>query len=138
MIATHWDGYPDDLGQDLMELEQLNISNIIKIAKKYTIDCAEESILSSLNKQRVKKIARRHKLTETEVKKGIRRGCLITVDDWEIGNIKYYDDIAAYEYKIKGEKIYFRKRHGTWSKNDCGKWQILKKRKVGDKNAPKH
>ena len=43
-IATHYDGYPDDLGDSLKHLDVKNLSNIINVAKKHIVDASTPEI----------------------------------------------------------------------------------------------
>jgi hypothetical protein len=38
VAATHWDGYPDDLGKGLMKAKPKNVSQILKVAAPHNID----------------------------------------------------------------------------------------------------
>jgi hypothetical protein len=86
MLATHWDGYPSDLGLDLLGCDK-SIKAIIRVAKRHTIDAAHSSLREELNKVRVKELAKKHRLTETEIRDGKRRGSVICADDYQIGDI---------------------------------------------------
>jgi len=57
MLATHWDGYPSSLGMELLHCDK-TMTDVIKVAKRHTIDAAHRSIHEDLNRQRVKKLAK--------------------------------------------------------------------------------
>ena len=113
MLATHWDGYPSSLGMELLHCDK-TMEAVIKVVKRHTIDAAHRSIHEDLNRQRVKKLAQKHRLTEEKIKKGIRRGNIIGAEDHEICNIDNYGDWAEYQYDIRVEEIYFRPLSGSW------------------------
>jgi hypothetical protein len=62
----------------------------------------------------VKQLAEKHRLTETEIKKGKRRGNVICAEDHGISDISDYGDWAEFQYDIRGEEIYFRPLSGSW------------------------
>lgn len=128
MFATHWDGNPDSLGKDLAKLKNKTISDVMKVAKKHTIDSASLMVRKRLNDERVKDIAKRHKLSEKKVKDGYRRGNIITVDDYEIGNIDNYGDFAEYEYDVntKTGEVKVRPVSGEWSNKKSSKWSNIR------------
>lgn len=128
VFATHWDGYPESLGQDLVKLKNKTISNIMRVAKKHTIDSASPIVRKKLNEERVKKIAKRHNLSTEKVKKGIRRGSVITVDDYEIGQIGNYGDFAEYEYDVNTStgEVKVRERSGEWTEKSSKRWKKVK------------
>jgi hypothetical protein len=63
MLATHWDGYPSSLGIDLLHCDK-TMKAVIKVAKRHTIDAAHRSIHEDLNRERIKELAEKHRLTE--------------------------------------------------------------------------
>ena len=113
MLATHWDGYPQSLGRDLLECNK-SLQSIIRVAGSHTIDAAEGSIRGELNKKRVEKLSEKHQLTEDEIKEGKRRGNIITAEDYEISDIGKYGDWAEYQYDIRGEVVLFRPLRGPY------------------------
>ncbi len=113
MLATHWDGYPQSLGRELLECDK-SLESIIRVAGSHTIDAAEGSIWCELNKQRVEKLSEKHHLTENEIKEGKRRGNIITAEDYEIADIGKYGDWAEYQYDIRGEVVLFRPLNGPF------------------------
>jgi hypothetical protein len=123
MIATHWDGNPENLGVQLSVVKP-TIENIIEVAKKHTIDSANRSILRELNNERIRMLMEKHKLTREKIIKGFRRGNIIGAEDYDIGDIKNYGDFAEYQYDIdsKTGKIKFRELHGSWNNAKAGKW----------------
>lgn len=125
-IATHWDGYPESLGKDLKKMPDLTNGSIIAVAKEHSIDFADNVVRKVLNKERIKELAQRHNLSEAEIKQGYRRGNIMSSDDFEIGNIKIYDDWAEFQYDIRDGKIYYRALSGSWlnAKKD-GRWKRL-------------
>jgi hypothetical protein len=131
MIATHWDGYPESLGSDLKNLKTKNLSSIIRIAKKHTIDFVDSSVRERLNKERLERLSKKHDLPLSKIKQGYRRGNIIGAEDYEIGSIKGYSDFAEYEYDVdtKTGKIKVRPLRGEYRENNprAGKWKQLSK-----------
>ena len=76
VIATHWDGYPDSLGEDLKEMPDLTIESILKVAEKHSVDFMEKSIGEKVMLDRIKALAKKHNLSIAEIKAGKRRGNL--------------------------------------------------------------
>ena len=112
-IATHWDGYLEGLGKELLESDK-SIESIIKIAKSHSIDCADKSILENINNFRLEELCKKHNLTIDKIKEGTRKGNIIWHDDYEISDIECYGDWAEYEYNIENEKVYVRKLVGGY------------------------
>jgi len=135
MIATHWDGYPSSLGKDLLESDK-SIRSIIDVAKKHSIDFADKSIRKELNKERVKFLAKKHSLTEKEIREGVRKGSIISTEDYEIADVKNYGDWAEYEYNIKGKEILFRPLSGSYpeSLKEAKGFDVLTKEKAVEKD----
>ena len=113
MLATHWDGYPDCLGIELLNCDK-KIASVIEVARRHTIDAAHRSIHADLNRERIKELAEKHRLTEEKIRNGVRRGNIIGAEDHEICSIDDYGDFAEYQYDIRGKKIYFRPLKGWW------------------------
>ena len=113
MLANHWDGYPASLGMELLHCDK-TMGAVIEVARKHTIDAAHRSIHEDLNRERMKQLAQKHRLTETEIKKGKRRGNVICAEDHGISDIDHYGDWAEYQYDIRGKEIYFRSLSGSW------------------------
>ena len=78
-LATHFDGYPDDLGFELMHTK--TISDIIGVAKKHIIDFADIS-LEDIRKERIAKIAKTHDISEENVINGVRKGCVLSCEEY--------------------------------------------------------
>ena len=125
ILATHWDGYPENLGTDLLKTK--TISQIIRVAKKYSIDSAHISIHKKISEERFKKIAKEHHLSMKKVREGYRRTEVYTPKDWAVGRIKNYGDWAEYQYDLRNGKWYYRKLSGTYpeSLKKAGKWRII-------------
>lgn len=113
MLATHWDGYPSSLGKELLDCGD-SIELILRIAKKHTIDAADSSVRGKLNRKRVRILSKNHRLTEEEIGKGLRRGNVLTAEDYEIGDIGNYGDWAEYQYDIRGDVVLFRPLRGPF------------------------
>jgi len=96
ILATHWDGYPDSLGVDLLKLKIFDITNIIRVAKKHLIDSADISIL--------KKVQRPDRTG----------GNIVSAEDYKVGDIRYYEDWAEYEYNVSEKGVTFRRLHGLY------------------------
>jgi hypothetical protein len=126
LLATHWDGYPTCLGLNLLNCDK-TVAAIVDVAKDHTVDAAEITISEKLNRDRIKKLAKKHRLTQAEIKAGKRRGCVICAEDYEIGSIDNYGDWAEYQYDIRGQKIYFRALSGFYPKsiNNAGPFKQL-------------
>jgi len=140
MFATHWDGYPDSLGNDLINLRKKTLASVKRVAKKHSIDFASPMFKKELNKERLEHISKKHKLPIEKVKKGYRRGNIITSDDYEIGGIRGYDDWAEYEYDVntKTGKVRVRPRTGSYEEdNIAGKWFDIAKGKLQKKAIEK-
>ena len=103
MLATHWDGFPDCLGMELLNCDK-TIGSVIEVAKKHTIDAAHRSIREDLNRERIKELVKKHRLTEEKIRKGIRRGNIIGAEDHEICNIDNYGDWAEFQYDVREGK----------------------------------
>jgi hypothetical protein len=116
LLTTHWDGYPTCLGLELLNCDK-TVPVIVDIAKAHTIDAADLTILKDLNRHRIKKLAKKHRLTQGEIKAGKRRSCVICAEDYEICSIDNYGDWAEYQYDIRGQKIYFRALSGFYPKS---------------------
>ncbi len=115
-LTTHWDGYPSCLGLELLNCDKTE-PGIVEVAKDHTIDAAEITILVKLNRDRIKKLAKKHRLAQAEIKAGKRRGCVICAEDYEICSIGNYGDWAEYQYDVRGQKIYFRALSGFYPKS---------------------
>jgi len=116
LLATHWDGYPSCLGLELLNCEK-TVAAIVEVAKEHTIDSADIAIRKDLNRHRIKTLAKKHRLTQAEIKAGKRRGCVICAEDYEIGSIDNYGDWAEYQYDIRGQEVYFRPLNGFYPKS---------------------
>ena len=113
MLATHWDGYPESLGTELLQCHK-SVASIIRVAERHTIDAADSSVRDKLNSKRIKELSEKHHLTEDEIREGKRRGNVITAEDYEISDIKKYGDWAEFQYDILGEKVFFRPLTGEF------------------------
>ena len=116
LLATHWDGYPSCLGLELLNCDKI-VPAIVEVAKDHTIDAADIAIRKDLNRDRIKTLAKKHRLTQAEIRAGKRRGCVICAEDYEIGSIDNYGDWAEYQYDIRGQEVYFRPLDGFYSKS---------------------
>jgi hypothetical protein len=126
LLATHWDGYPSCLGLKLLNCDKSHRA-IIDVAKEHTIDAADIAILEDLNRHRIKTLAKKHRLTQAEIRAGKRRGCVICAEDYEIGSIDSYGDWAEYQYDIRGQEVYFRALSGFYPKSidNAGRFKQL-------------
>ena len=113
MFATHWDGYPSSLGNDLMSCDK-TLGGIIQVAESHTIDAADGSIREGLNRKRVEELSRKHNLTEEEIREGKRRGSVICAGDYEVGEVNQYGDWAEYQYDIRKGVVFFRPLRGPY------------------------
>ncbi len=127
LIATHWDGYPESLGEDLKKMPDLSTDSIIKASEEHSIDFIDNSIGEQVTLSRLNTIAKKHNISIDEVKQGYRRGGVISSDDYEIGDIKIYDDFAEYQYDIRNNAIYWREVSGCWrTRKVDDNWTLLK------------
>ena len=131
LVATHWDGYPSCLGLELLGCNK-SLKAVIRIAKRHTIDGADSSILEDLNRERVKELAQKHRLSENEIRSGKRRGSLICAGDHPIGDIQNYGDWAEYQYDIRGKKVMFRPLRGPYpeSLEDAPNFKLLSRKSI--------
>ena len=119
-IATHWDGHPESLGQDLLAAGTTDAA-IIKAALGHTIDAAHNSILPIINKGRYKKISEKTKgkYSPEDIAKLDEQGKMISfgimeAGDYPISDIKNYGDFAEYQFDLKGGKWFFRPLGGEY------------------------
>ena len=128
LLATHWDGYPSCLGLALLNCDK-SMPAIVEVAKEHTIDAADNVIRQDLNRDRIKTLAKKHRLTQAEIREGKRRGCVIRAEDYEIGSIENYGDWAEYQYDIRGQEVYFRPLGGFYPKSvdKAGRFKLLSK-----------
>jgi len=136
-VATHWDGHPETLGKELVSLPVKNKKTILSVAKKHNIDSASAEIHSKLNKERIESISKNQKLSASEVKKGIRRGDIIAIEDYEVGFIKNYGDFAEYIYDVRDNSVYVAEGHGDYdaTKKAEKEGKLKWKRYVGGKSG---
>jgi len=129
LFATHWDCYPSFLGLALLNCDK-SVPAIVEVAKEHTIDSADLAILKDLNRHRIKTLAKKHRLTQAEVRAGKRRGCVICAEDYEICSIDNYGDWAEYQYDIRGQEVYFRPLSGFYpeSVNKASRFKLLTKK----------
>jgi len=115
MIATHWDGYPENLGEQLMELKKKDIPSILKVAKEHSINFTTRPLMKVSEK-----IMRNKLKGKSGYQWVFEKGQKFVTD------MRYYDDFAEYQYDIdsKTGKIKFRKIHGSWKSPDkkTGRW----------------
>ena len=131
-LATHWDGDPASLGQDL-KATKLSKKEIIDVAKRHTIDAADinDDDIKKIREERFKKISEKTKgkYSVAYLKNLAKKGRQITFgvmtpEDYDVGDIKNYDDFAEYKYDIRNGKVYVKPLSGTWketkNKKDLG------------------
>jgi hypothetical protein len=87
---------------------------IIQVAERHTIDGTDGSLRKDLHRERLRELAKKHRLSEKEIRKGKRRDALIMADDYEICNLKDYGDWAEYQYDIRGKEVFFRQLRGQY------------------------
>jgi hypothetical protein len=128
LLATHWDGYPSCLGLALLNCDK-TVPAIVEVAIEHTIDAAGHTILKELSRHRIKALAKKHRLTQKEIKARRRRGCVICAEDYEISSIENYGDWAEYQYDIRGQEVYFRPLVGFYPKsvNRVSRFKLLTK-----------
>ena len=119
LFATHWDGYPDELGKGLAKAKSM--SGIFREAVKRYINSADRKFLKKSN------LAMNRKL------KGQAGYGWISKKKPFVYDIKGYDDWAEYQYDLdsKGRLKKWRALSGTWKSptRKTGKWKIVKGRK---------
>jgi len=97
-IATHWDGYPESLGSDL--LGKITDEEIIKASAEHSIDCIDQK-----HKPMAVKYLKARQLREA--KKAVEEGHSKTLKEakrfYPIGadDIKHYGDFAEWHYDLK-------------------------------------
>lgn len=116
-IATHWDGYPECLGKNLLNCT--NDADIVEECKNRSIDFAAVEVITALNEERIALLSAKHNLSEDEIREGKRRGNVTCSDDYEIGPIEIYEDYAEYQYDFRDGTWYCRELNGWWP--DSGK-----------------
>lgn len=104
-VATHCDGYPNSLGQALIDVYLTTKYGIIKVAQKHDIDYIEKDFLEELNEARIKEIAYRNNLTIEQVKDGVRR-VVQSNRDHLISDIIDYPGWCQYQYNLNEDKIW--------------------------------
>jgi hypothetical protein len=131
LIATHWDGYPSSLGNDLLKRGK-SIPEILEVAKRHTIDAAERSIRKMRNDERVKEIANKFGVSESDARSGSIYTNIIGAGDYQIGHIENYGDFAEYQYDIRGDSVFFRPLNGEWpfSLEDAMDFKLLTPQEV--------
>jgi protein involved in polysaccharide export with SLBB domain len=131
MLATHWDGYPASLGRDLLNCDK-SIKAVIEVAKGHTIDAADPQVLEAVNRERISQLAEKHQLTVREIKAGIRRGNVISADDYEITDLRTYRDLAEFHFDIRGSEVFFRPLDGWWpdALKQAGEIELLSEEEV--------
>jgi len=136
-LATHWDGYPESLGVDLAKLPTKSKRAILIIAKKHQIDAGSSEVHTELTKERFEMLSKKHKLSISEIKKGKRRGNIISAEDYPIGSISNYGDWAEYIYDIRGDVVYVAEGHGDYdaTKRAEKEGRLKWKRYVGGKTG---
>jgi hypothetical protein len=119
-VATHWDGYPSELGKDLSRAKTKEA--ILKQAVKRSINSADKSVLKEANKLAIERIKKMPKNTRAGYEWALKSGKF--VDD-----IKNYDDWAEYEYDYdtKTGTWMVRERDGSWRENRPKAWKKLSK-----------
>jgi hypothetical protein len=110
-----------------------SVKAVIEVAKSHTIDSADPSLLDTLNGERISQLVENHQLSMQEIKAGIRRGNVISADDYEIADIGIHRDLAEFEYYIRGEAVFFRPLDGWWpeSLRKVGEFRLLTAKEVG-------
>jgi len=97
MFGTHWDGYPNSLGKNLLNCDR-SIESITDVAKTHGIDFAERNIMKNLDDE-----------------------------NYRIVDIRSYGDWPNYQYDIRDLEIYFIKLEGRYpsSKRDLSEFKKL-------------
>ena len=123
-IATHWDGYPKDLGNALSNAK--NDDDIIHAANERTIDAASPEVREKINKERYEHISKKTQTGKGEhyspedIAKLDKEGKMLSfgimeAGDYPVADIKNYGDWAEYQYDIRDdEKIYYRELSGSY------------------------
>ena len=141
MLATHWDGYPDSLGKELVKLKDKSSLNVVQLSAEHNID--------SIHKDFVPKksitTGQDNDIQTTVFKKSgtFSGGTFIRGEEGKskkissiIDNEKQYGDWAEYIYDIRNGDVYVAEGHGDYSstlnaeKEGNLKWKLIGKRKI--------
>jgi hypothetical protein len=114
-IATHFDGYPEGLGEDLIG--------------KFT----DEEIKEAASRHNISFIEGGKPTTQTIRPDIMISGSrMLAAQDYPTCDIANYDDFAEYQYDLKDGKWQFRPRWSSWqkAKNKPGKFYPLTKKGI--------
>lgn len=126
VAATHWDGYPESLGADLVKAKPKSPSDILKVAKGHTIDAADRKYSAKeVDEERIRAIvasakASGKKISPAKVRAAFKEGAgfggaVMTPENYPVSDISYYDDFAEFEYNVTADgKVTVRPLSGTW------------------------
>jgi hypothetical protein len=150
MLATHWDGYPTELGVYLIKSKK-TVPDIIKTATRFNIDLidpkfAPKKEISTPSKvynfdkhKSVKGVKITKFLTEDQMNKYGDIGTFDTKGNVEIKlaeiiPFKQYGDFAEWEYDIRGNKVYVRKIDDSYQKRKVSsRWYKLDNKSKAEK-----
>jgi hypothetical protein len=132
-VATHWDGDPTGLGAHLLKARTL--AQIIKVAQKHTIVCADikHAAFKPVMETRFSAIAKKAKKPVQYVKNLFKKDMIVTFqvmgpDDEPISPMSRYGDWAEWQYDYDNGAWKGRKLSGAWpkSKKTAGAWHPLR------------
>ncbi len=120
-VATHWDGYPDILGAEILKADCKTPEEIIEVAKCRDIDFIHKDFLKNVNQERYEDIAAKTdgKYTADDIAELDRKGEMLsfqiqTSHDYPIGTMDNYGDWPDYQYDLRDGKWFFRSCSGVW------------------------
>ena len=131
-IATHWDGYPDSLGKDLVEiLPNPTLDAVIEVCNGHDIDFATPDVREKVEMERYEKIAEKANSTpnpdgKVYTAEGLKKmhdeeGRIVQFglhasSDNPIGTWERYGDWAEYEYVVQSDVILVQACSGSYDK----------------------
>jgi hypothetical protein len=120
-FTTHWDGYPTSLGRDLVNLRKKDISSIMRVAAKYSINFADKRYLKQSDALMKRTIRAKPKAERFGYAWAFKKGAHF------VNDIKFNDDFQEWEYNID-TKITVRPLSGSWKEHKAlSEWKELKK-----------
>ena len=125
-VATHWDGYPSCLGQNLLACGAGGIISpreILEVASEHSINFADEDYLKEANKLMIDRLKENGRYQTGY-------SWLEQEHDKFVHSIEEYGDFAEFQYDWKGKEWRYRKVSGEWTSALFGRWRKLKQETV--------
>ena len=122
-VATHWDGYPSCLGQNLLESGAggvISPREILEIASEHSINFADEEYLKEANSLMIDRLK-----SNGQYQAGY--SWLQQENDQFVHSIKEYGDWAEYQYDWNEKGWRYREVNGEWTNAKFGRWKKLKR-----------